>query len=143
MVLALRAATAQAEVEQGGGDNPYEAAGDSTQECYTWAADGQCASNPQYMLSSCKYSCWEWYSHRRSTFPDAPIDKQFECHSWSQSGECHKNAAYMRTQCPEVCKDRYEPPDEPPPPPPPPKGEKKGKKKKKRKKRQLGAKDEV
>ena len=53
--------------------NPYEASGDSTMECYTWAADGQCVSNPGYMHSSCKYSCFEWYAHRKRKYPDAPI----------------------------------------------------------------------
>ena len=53
--------------------NPYESSGDSTLECYTWAADGQCVANPGFMLSSCKYSCFEWFIHRKKKFPDAPI----------------------------------------------------------------------
>ena len=110
--------------------NPHEAAGDTTTECYTWAADGQCKDNPGFMLTSCKYSCWEWYAHRRRTFPDAPIDKQFDCHSWAKSGECKKNEPYMRTECPESCKDRFE--EEPPPPPPSPPRKKKKKKRKRK-----------
>ena len=35
-------------------DNPYKEEPDKTTECYGWAADGQCASNPSFMLSSCK-----------------------------------------------------------------------------------------
>merc|ERR1712083_1087659 len=43
--------------------NPHTSAGDTTSECYTWAADGQCRLNPGFMLTSCKYSCWEWCVH--------------------------------------------------------------------------------
>ena len=37
-------------------ENPYKGDADATNECYTWAADGQCAGNPSYMLSSCKHA---------------------------------------------------------------------------------------
>jgi len=109
--------------------NPYTADGDSTSECYAWAADGQCRLNPGHMLASCKYSCWEWFEFRQKSYPDAPIDKNFNCHAWAQAGECHKNTAYMKEQCPEACKDRYEPP-EPAPEPTKPKKKKKKKRKK-------------
>jgi len=109
--------------------NPYEASGDSTMECYTWAADGQCVSNPGYMHSSCKYSCFEWYAHRKRKYPDAPIDKSFHCVSWASSGECGKNADYMRKTCPEACKDKgYDAPQSAEP------AKKKKKKKKKKSK---------
>ena len=109
-------------------ENPYGASGDSTQECYAWAADGQCGMNPGHMLSQCKYSCWEWYKHRRDKYPDAPIDKHMDCNSWANQGECGKNAEFMKKGCPESCKEKgYDPP-------PPPPSEKKSKKKKKKKK---------
>ena len=73
------------------------------QECYAWAADGQCRLNPGHMLTSCKYSCWEWYKHRRETYKDAPIDKYMDCDSWSKSGECGKNPSFMKGACPEAC----------------------------------------
>merc|ERR1712196_292645 len=69
------------------GENPYTATGDTTQECYAWAADGQCVTNPGYMHSNCKYSCWEWYEYRKSKYPDAPIDKAMDCWSWAKDGE--------------------------------------------------------
>ena len=80
--------------------------GDATAECYTWAADGQCGTNPGYMLTSCKYSCWEWYRHRREKYKDAPIDKVMDCHNWANGGECGKNPEFMRNNCPESCKDK-------------------------------------
>jgi len=115
--------------------NPFTADGDATEECYNWAADGQCGVNPGYMLSSCKYSCWEWYNFRASKYPDAEIDKSYHCHSWAGRGECHKNVDFMKRTCPQSCKERgYDAPDEPPPPPP---------KKKKKKKKKVNLKDEV
>ena len=62
------------------------------QECYAWAADGQCTVNPGHMLSQCKYSCWEWFKYRREKYKDAPIDKYMDCNSWASQGECGKSA---------------------------------------------------
>ena len=133
LCLLLAAARADAEPE-----NPHSASGDSTQECYTWAADGQCIANPGFMHSSCKYSCWEWYAHRKKKYPDAPIDKSMDCHNWANSGECGKNPTYMKKTCPESCKEKgYDPP-------PPPASESTAPKKKKKKKGKKPAdKDEV
>ena len=52
--------------------NPYQADGDQTTECYSWAADGQCGVNPGYMLQACKYSCWEWYAAPRVLLARCP-----------------------------------------------------------------------
>merc|ERR1712194_576196 len=105
---------------------------DATTECYTWAADGQCAANPDYMLTSCKYSCWEWFEHRRKKYPDAPIDKRYYCQSWAKKGECTSNAAFMKANCPESCKKHADTalPDSQPPSTPSKPAKKKKKKKK-------------
>lgn len=126
LLLAVSGAVANEE------ENPYAADGDSTQECYAWAADGQCVANPGFMRSSCKYSCWEWFKYRKEKFPDAPIDKRFDCNSWASNGECHKNTEFMKKECPESCKEKgYDAPEEPKPvPAPSKKKKKKGKKKK-------------
>ena len=110
--------------------NPYEKEGDSTQECYTWVADGQCRLNPRHMLSACKYSCWEWYAHRKAHYPDAPIDKDFHCHAWAENGECANNWDFMKETCFEACKGRsHEPePAEPKPPKKPRAKRRRGKK---------------
>jgi hypothetical protein len=60
------------------------------------------------MLESCKYSCYEWYSYRRTKYPDAPIDKYYYCDSWAKRNECASNRAFMETGCPESCKDIWE-----------------------------------
>jgi hypothetical protein len=96
-------------------ENPF-VDGDSTQECYQWAADHECIKNPPHMLEQCKYSCWEWFEHRRQNYPDAKIDKKFHCHLWAKNGECHKNKVFMEGMCPESCEGRYDPPPEPPDP---------------------------
>lgn len=113
--------------------NPYEASGDTTEECYAWAADKQCPVNPAFMHSSCKYSCWEWYQWRAKQYPDYKnIDRRMDCHQWAQDGECSKNPVFMKENCPESCKMKgYDPP-----PPPPEESKKKKKKSKKGKKKQ-------
>lgn len=88
-------------------ENPYTSSGDSTPQCYEWAADGQCVVNPAYMHSSCKYSCWEWYEFRAKKHPEyTKIDKTMDCHSWANSGECSKNPTFMKSNCAESCKDK-------------------------------------
>lgn len=108
--------------------NPYSASGDSTDQCYEWAANGECSLNPGHMLSQCKYSCWEWFNYRKEKYPDAEIDKSMDCHGWSNQGECHKNPTYMKSTCPQSCKEKGY--DAPPSPPKPAKPRKKRSKKK-------------
>eukprot|EP00316_Scyphosphaera_apsteinii_P021423 CAMPEP_0119306604 /NCGR_PEP_ID=MMETSP1333-20130426/7318_1 /TAXON_ID=418940 /ORGANISM="Scyphosphaera apsteinii, Strain RCC1455" /LENGTH=164 /DNA_ID=CAMNT_0007309941 /DNA_START=33 /DNA_END=527 /DNA_ORIENTATION=- len=89
--------------------NPYASdTGDATPECYEWAANGECRANADYMHSNCRYSCWEWYEHRRAKYPHEAIDKHFNCFSWARAGECEKNSVYMRNYCPESCEGRYD-----------------------------------
>ena len=83
-------------------ENPF-VDGDSTQECYQWAVDHECIKNPPHMLEQCKYSCWEWFEHRRQNYPDAKIDKKFHCHLWAKNGECIRNPAYMWATCKAAC----------------------------------------
>ena len=79
--------------------NPYQQDGDSSQECYAWAADGQCQLNPGHMLTACKYSCWEWYNFRAKSdkYAGAPIDRSMDCYGWANNGECGKNAVSAGT----------------------------------------------
>ena len=58
---------------EGAEENPFKDSADKTGECYQWAADGQCGSNPDFMLSSCKYSCWEWFDFRGKKYPGSPM----------------------------------------------------------------------
>ena len=73
--------------------NPYKENGDVSQECFTWAADGQCQLNPGHMLTQCKYSCWEWYNFRSKDpkLAEAAIDRSIDCYNWAAQGECSKN----------------------------------------------------
>ena len=58
---------------EGAEENPFKDSADTSGECYQWAADGQCGSNPDFMLSSCKYSCWEWFDFRGKKYPGSPM----------------------------------------------------------------------
>jgi hypothetical protein len=74
------------------------------QECYAWAADGQCQLNAGHMLTQCKYSCWEWYNYRSKAkkYEGAEIDRSMDCHGWANQGECGKNpvrAAHQLRMC--------------------------------------------
>ena len=82
--LAAAAGSSSTEEER---TNPYKGSADKTDECYAWAADGQCKVNADYMNSNCPYSCWEWFEHRRKKYPDAPIDKSMDCFNWAKDGE--------------------------------------------------------
>merc|ERR1719473_303703 len=93
LIWALLFAFARAIDEESTTENPY-------------TADGQCRVNPGHMLTSCKYSCWEWYKYRRDKYPDAPIDKSMDCNSWASSGECGKNPGFMKQNCAESCKEK-------------------------------------
>ena len=46
------------------------------------------------MLTSCKYSCWEWYNFRSKSpkYADAAIDRSMDCYQWANQGECGANA---------------------------------------------------
>ena len=91
--LAAAAGSSSTEEER---TNPYKGSTDKTDECYAWAADGQCKVNADYMNSNCPYSCWEWFEHRRKKYPDAPIDKSMDCFNWAKDGECARASARAR-----------------------------------------------
>ena len=132
--LGLLVCVAAARAEEA---NPYSENGDATQECFAWAADGQCKLNAGHMLSQCKYSCWEWFAHRKKTYPDAPIDKHMDCHGWSNQGECGTNPTFMKANCPESCSEKgYDPPPEDP-------SSSKQKRRRRKKKRRTTGKDEL
>ena len=69
MIARVQAGSSTEDTEE----NPFKDNADSTAECYQWAAEGQCASNPDFMLSSCKYSCWAWFDFRGKKHPHAPM----------------------------------------------------------------------
>jgi len=69
------------------------APGDSNELCGSWAFNGECMRNPQYMFSACANSC------------DAQVyvDTEAECESWTTLGECEKNPDFMLERCNMSC----------------------------------------
>ena len=71
-------------VEEEDGENPL---------CHSWAVEGECMRNPQYMWSACAHACGSL------TYIDADQD----CPGWAENGECEKNPDFMFQQCNSSC----------------------------------------
>ena len=63
--------------------------------CATWAEQGECHANPNYMQATCALSC----STATSTVPQ--IRK--ECKGYAEQGECSRNPAFMLSTCKAEC----------------------------------------
>ena len=61
--------------------------------CHSWAVEGECMRNPQYMWSACHAAC------SSMTYIDADQD----CSGWADIGECEKNPDFMFQQCNSSC----------------------------------------
>ena len=83
-------------------------------KCTLWASEGECESNPTYMLENCANTCnaCELSTTESPTpvnvDPNVPTpvgcaDKNFECPSWAAEGECSKNPAWMLANCALSC----------------------------------------
>lgn len=64
--------------------------------CSTWASNGECDSNPQYMLENCPAAC------ARSE-PGQKSQLQRECAGYADMGECSRNPAFMLSACRREC----------------------------------------
>lgn len=61
--------------------------------CASWAEDGECIRNPQYMFKSCPSAC------ASLVYTDLDDD----CGGWATAGECEKNPSFMLEQCNASC----------------------------------------
>lgn len=110
---------AEAGVAEAGPAEAAEQCVDLSEHCAYWAANGECASNPPYMLAECAASCGacagararadgasdeedEVLRERRRAWPKCK-DKAAECPLWARAGECAKNERYMMVQCALSC----------------------------------------
>lgn len=66
---------------------------DAAGQCETWAADGECIRNPQYMFTHCHKTCDD----------QSYVDVDAECVRWSADGECEKNPNFMLERCNHSC----------------------------------------
>eukprot|EP00088_Acartia_fossae_P036858 TRINITY_DN38046_c0_g1_i1.p1 TRINITY_DN38046_c0_g1~~TRINITY_DN38046_c0_g1_i1.p1 ORF type:complete len:189 (-),score=21.08 TRINITY_DN38046_c0_g1_i1:83-649(-) len=72
---------------------------DINENCFGWAANDQCRTNPGYMHSACPESC------QRCDYGSqwACVNKNTKCENWAQDGECASNPAYMFAACKLSC----------------------------------------
>ena len=84
--------------------NGKEECKDDSPNCKDWAADGECDSNPSFMLTSCRRSCGKCPGllpvKRRKGCEDAP---EFNCTERAKLGECDSNKGEMLYNCPRSC----------------------------------------
>ena len=61
--------------------------------CVSWAQDGECIRNPQFMWVGCPHAC------QSQTY----VDVETDCPSWASNGECEKNVDFMLQMCNASC----------------------------------------
>ncbi|KAK6995144.1 tyrosinase-like protein tyr-3 [Biomphalaria glabrata] len=81
-------------VNQGGEDGGCD---DDQGGCAAWASNGQCQSNPNYMLKYCRKSCKVCVSKTSCE------DSNPGCADWAKRGECKYNPSYMEKNCKKSC----------------------------------------
>ncbi|CAJ0948738.1 unnamed protein product, partial [Mesorhabditis belari] len=68
--------------------------------CPHWANQGQCRSNPSFMMCNCRVSCGMCFP---TDYPyGACVDYHRDCQAWTRSGECRKNP-WMEENCRSSC----------------------------------------
>lgn len=79
---------------------------DTNEQCGSWASNGECTKNPQFMNDSCRRSCG-LCSQGASISDELPCrdtGSREDCEYWSTMGECQANEAFMRGQCQRSCR---------------------------------------
>jgi len=72
-------------------------------ECAMWAAQGECGTNPDYMLDHCAKSCDNCPPSTGNDPPCVDRDKSGACAHWASAGECEKNPSFMKIRCAASC----------------------------------------
>ena len=70
-------------------------AADTHEMCQSWAEQGECNANPQYMQANCAAACSKAGQYRSQI--------QRECAGYAQQGECSRNPAFMLSTCRKEC----------------------------------------
>lgn len=69
---------------------------DRARMCKTWVANGECDSNPEFMLRQCAKSC--------NLCKHVCQDHDASCSAWAQAEKgCEDNKAFMHRNCPASC----------------------------------------
>mmetsp|Transcript_30320 Transcript_30320/g.45095 ORF Transcript_30320/g.45095 Transcript_30320/m.45095 type:complete len:189 (-) Transcript_30320:1658-2224(-) len=82
------------------GANEDDSCVDKDEECSNWADNGDCATNPTFMIAKCPVSC--------QSCMDGPIEDPCEnqhadCAAWASMGECKNNPQFMLSLCARSC----------------------------------------
>ena len=73
------------------------AAPDQHESCRTWAENGECDANPEFMNANCATSC------SKANVGSYRSQMKRECAGYAQQGECARNPAFMLSTCPASC----------------------------------------
>ncbi len=76
---------------------------DENRECKTWAGNGECERNKDYMSVSCRNSCNLCGASAEVAEPACKDANKEECPYWATMGECESNPGWMQEQCRRSC----------------------------------------
>merc|ERR1712187_782473 len=68
---------------------------DRDDACISWARDGNCHTEPEYMRLNCPLSC--------GICSKSCVDLHDDCPGWANKGQCHENPRVLLTTCPRSC----------------------------------------
>lgn len=66
------------------------------EDCPTWAKEGECDANPDYMHQECRHSCGQCGT-------GGCQDLDADCYTWAKAGECNTNPEFMHAKCKKSC----------------------------------------
>nr|XP_054774034.1 uncharacterized protein LOC129282127 [Lytechinus pictus] len=73
---------------------------DEHDTCSSWASDGDCMTNPEWMAIKCPVSCG--LCGDNGIVP-ACVDRHRNCSYWTMIGECDEYPEWMVAKCPQSC----------------------------------------
>merc|ERR1712018_1112537 len=76
----------------------------SDEDCDTWAYEGDCVDNRDWMYGHCRKSCThcDAYDECVNDYVSAP-NKYSDCNMRAVIGECHSNMNWMKDNCQSSC----------------------------------------
>ncbi|XP_041453661.1 uncharacterized protein LOC121406855 [Lytechinus variegatus] len=73
---------------------------DEHDTCSSWASDGDCMTNPEWMAIKCPVSCGLCGD---TGIVPACVDRHRNCSYWAMIGECDEYPEWMVAKCPQSC----------------------------------------
>ncbi|XP_029643131.1 zinc metalloproteinase nas-14 [Octopus sinensis] len=72
-------------------------------KCDTWAANGDCLTNPKWMNKNCAKSCSSCPDTQRPSCKNTYLNDE-KCGQWALEGECQLNNVWMEQYCGHSCR---------------------------------------